>query len=357
VNPSPLSPRQLATLVAVLAREFTWVQPNVAAEVRAWRERAQQIPDRILRRDALQTLEEERLNAEGAAFFTVLPTRRHRSLLRLLVAYQIALDFLDTITERPAPDSYVNGMQLHRALTDALDPDGPTSNYYLYRPEQDDGGYLAALVDACRGSCAALPGYLHVRAHTARAATRLSVQVLNHEPDLQRRRRRLKEWAESNLGEDPHAQWFELSAAASSTLGLYALLALAVEAEVDASEIARVDRAYHPWICLACTLLDGFADQDEDRATGNNNYFTYYPVGVGAERLCAVVSRATLDARRLPNGHRHAIVTTAMISMYLSKGERGGPETRVATAQLRRAAGSLAAAQLPVLRLLRRILT
>jgi tetraprenyl-beta-curcumene synthase len=356
VNPSPLSPRQFVTLVAVLGREFAWVKPNVAEEVRVWRKRAEEIPDQLLRRDALQTLEQERLNAEGAAFFTVLPAKRHRSLLRLLVAYQIALDYLDTITERPAPDSYVNGMQLHRALTDALDPAGPISDYYRYRPDQDDGGYLKALVDACRGGCAALPGYLHVQTHTTRAATRLAVQVLNHDPDTELRQGRLEEWAQSNLGEDAHADWFELTAAASSTLGLYALLALAVDADVDADEVARIDQAYHPWICLACTLLDGFVDQEEDRDTGNNNYFTYYPEGAGAERLCAVVSRATLEARALRNGRRHAVVTTAMISMYLSKDAAYTPELRSTSDRLKHAAGSLAVAQLPILRLLRRAL-
>jgi hypothetical protein len=44
-------------------------------------------------------------------------------------------------------------------LTDALDVDRPLSDYYLHHRARHDGGYLAALVAACREGCRGLPGY------------------------------------------------------------------------------------------------------------------------------------------------------------------------------------------------------
>ena len=74
-----------------------------------------------------------------------LPRARNRRLLRLLVAYQIIWDFLDSVSERGASAGQANGRQLHLALIDALDPSRPLSDYYLHNPWREDGGYLNAL--------------------------------------------------------------------------------------------------------------------------------------------------------------------------------------------------------------------
>lgn len=347
-----LTVTQLRAVVAVFARELTWVAPNVATELEGWRARAAAIPDGRLRDDALATLERDRLNPEGAALFTVLPRRRDRGLLRILVAYQVALDFLDTIGERPGGDSLAHGMQLHRALVEALEPGRiPLSDYFAVCPRQDDGGYLRALVETCRDGCAELPGYLVVQAHATRAARRLSVQVLNHQPE-HARARLLAEFAARELDTIPDTAWFERSAAATSTLGIYALLAFAVDKTDDEAEAAAIDAAYQ-WACLACTLLDSFVDQEEDAETGNHNYLRRYATPeIAADRLQAVVTRAIADAHRLRRGERHAVVTSAMVAMYLSKASAQG-DSRDTARRVSRAGGALVKIQLPVLRAIR----
>jgi tetraprenyl-beta-curcumene synthase len=149
-----------------------------------WRRRALAIPDAPIREDALASLAHKRTHADGAALFWILPRRRDPRLLRLLVAYEIILDFLDNVSERGAGAGMANGRQLHLALSDAIDLRVPLSDYYRYNPWRDDGGYLRALVETCREGCASLPSYSRVRDLVIREATRTQVLALNHDPNL-----------------------------------------------------------------------------------------------------------------------------------------------------------------------------
>ena len=57
------------------------------------------------------------------------------------------------------------------------------SDYYRYHPWREDGGYLRALVEACRRGCAALPSYGRVRPLVVREARRAQVLALNHDTE------------------------------------------------------------------------------------------------------------------------------------------------------------------------------
>jgi tetraprenyl-beta-curcumene synthase len=355
-NPTPLTARQLSALVAVSFRELSWVLPNVRREVRRWRQHASSIPDAGLRADAVETLRRERLNTEGAALFAVVPRRRSLGLLRLLVAYQVTLDYLDSISERPCADPLANGRQLHRALVEALDPSMPVSDYYRHHPERDDGGYLRALVGFCREQCVELPGWAEVRERVGRSARHGTVQVLNHDPDDARRERALVAWAEREFGARDDAAWFELTASASSSLWTLALLALAGDGVPQADELERAASVYVPWICGASTLLDAFVDQAEDAAAGNHNYLAHYrSEEVAGARLAEIVRRSAGGARELPRGTRHALVTAGMVSMYLAKDAAREPALRDGARSIRRAAGTLPLVQLPIMRVMRAV--
>ncbi len=169
-DPLPLSRGQLRALTAATMHELSWGLRAVSREMRGWRRRARLIPDGPIREDALQTLERKRTHIVGAGLFSILPGRRDRRLLRVLVAYEIILEFLDNAHERAAHQ--LNGRQLHRALVEALDPSAPISDYYLHHPWKDDGGYLCALVEACREGCVSLPFYEDVRRLLLQGASR-----------------------------------------------------------------------------------------------------------------------------------------------------------------------------------------
>ncbi|HZV72096.1 MAG TPA: DUF2600 family protein [Conexibacter sp.] len=355
-DPTPLGVRQLTALIAVAGRELAWVLPNVAREVHAWDARARDIPDLTLRGDATLTLRRERLNTEGAALFSILPHRRDRSLLRVLAAYQITLDYLDTISERPSDDPLGNGRQLHLALTEAVDPGRPTSDYYRLHPQRDDGGYLQRLVEVCRAGCTALPGFEHVRTRAIRAATLGTVQVPNHDPCASRRIAGLRAWVERELPGPSELRWFELTAGASSSLWTLALLALAADPNLREDDVAEAEAVYFPWICAASTLLDAYVDQAADRADGNHSYVEHYdrPAEM-VERLCEIVHRSAQGARRLRNGERHALIATGMVAMYLSKASARSAELRSSTERIVQAAGSLPRVQLPIMRVMRAV--
>jgi tetraprenyl-beta-curcumene synthase len=338
-------------LSAVGARELLWIHPSVVREVRGWRRLAASIPDAGIRADALTALREKRFNAEGAGLFAALPRKRNRHLLRLLVAYQILLDYLDTVSERPAPDPLANGRQLHLALTDALDPRRPASDYYRHHPQGTDGGYVRALVQACRECCLTLPAHEPALRLALRAASDCGVQGLNHDPDPERRDRGLERWARRSLPSHGDLSWWELTAAASSTLGIHALLALAADPSRAPGEAERVAGAYMPWICAASTMLDSYVDQAEDAANHGHNYLAHYPSAPDAERRTReLVHRSLLEAGGLPNGSRHALIAAGMVAMYLSADGARHPGRSRTTRAFVRAGGPLTMLLLPVLR-------
>lgn len=327
----------------------------VSREVRGWRTRASSIPDETLRADALRSLKSKRASTDGAALFWTLPDGRCPNLLRLLVAFEVMADFLDNVSERGVRAGPANGIQLHVALSEALDPGGPMSVYYQHHPWRGDGGYLPALVGACREHCAQLPHYGHVRSPAIRAATLARMLGLNHELDPQLRDTALREWArrEARSWEEELA-WFESTAAASGWLTVLALLALAAGGEPEEGRVRAICAAYLPWISLVATMLDSYADQAEDAAGAQHSYIAHYPCAeVAVERVGEIVREAARRARALPDGARHTVIVACMVAMYLSKDSSRTPQMRANTRNLAAAGGSLSRLLLPVLRIWR----
>jgi tetraprenyl-beta-curcumene synthase len=331
-----------------------WGLREVAWEVRHWRSRAAAIPDAALRADALESIGSKRASTDGAALFWIIPGGRHLDLLRLLVAFEVMADYLDSVSERGARAATTSGVHLHRALSEALDPGGQVSAYYCHHPCSDDGGYLRALVAACRGRCARLPSYARVRAPAIRAATLARVLDLNHEPNPDTRDAALGEWARREARGWEELGWFESTAAASGWLAVLALLALAAGGELQERRVLDTCAAYLPWISLAGTMLDSYVDYAQDAAGGEHSYVAHYPCAEEAvRRVGELVREAALRARALPDGTRHAVIVGCMVAMYLSKDSARTPEMRAATRRLACAGGSLARLLLPVLRVWR----
>jgi tetraprenyl-beta-curcumene synthase len=341
-------------LAAAAIRELLWGLRSVSRELSAWQRLARAIPDVPIREDALGALVRKRTHVDGAALFSILPRRRNPCLLGLLVAYEIVLDFLDNVNEREA--SPANGRQLHIALIEALNPDRGISEHYRHHLCRDDGGYLRALVEACREGCALLPGYPQVRGVLLREATRALVLGINHELDPLGRDEELRRWARQECAGYLDASWFELSSAASASLTVHALLALAAESVGGEHEVAAVHAAYFPWLSAASTMLDSYVDRAEDTVIGNHAYIEHYPTDeAGLRRVRELVGRSTWEARQLRNGHRHAVIAAAMVAMYLSKDSARAASMRESTRGLVYAGGSLTVLLLPILRMWRAV--
>ena len=341
--------REPLALLRMMVRYWLEIHPMMRSDLDGWRERATAIPDATLRADALATLAGERLNTAGAALFATLAGAADPALLRALIAFQVTWDYVDTLSERPATDPIANGAQLHAALVDALTPGGERADWYRLHAQEDDGGYLAALVDACRDGCATLPRYEAVGEVARSEARRAAVQGINHSPEVGREAA-MRRWAarQAHAGD---TRWFELAAAASSSLAIHALLVAAADRATTPAVAEQIGAAYFPWICALSTLLDSLVDQADDARSGDISFVALYRSRAEALwRLRSIAARAFAEARRLPSGEQHAVLVAGMVAMYLSKSSAWTAAARPLTIAVLRASSITV---LPLLALMR----
>jgi tetraprenyl-beta-curcumene synthase len=353
-DPAPLSARQLWALLAAMTREVAWGLPTVAHEVRRWRALAEAIPDAPIRADALKAISEQRGHIDGAALFSILPRRRNQHLLRVLVAYEVIWDYLDNVNERTAAAGVLNGLQLHLALIDALDPSQPIHEHYKHGPPQDDGAYLRALVTNCQADYARLPSTEHVRERVTTETPRTLVCAINHDPDPPSREAGLKAWATREFPGGHEATWFELTGAASTDLTIYALLALATEPTSPPEQALRTLIAYFPWISVLTAMLDSYVDQGEDLATGNHSYISHYrTTELAIHRICMLIRRCLQEAGALEYGEKHTVIAASMLAYYLCRDSALIPPMLHRTRRIIASGGPLARILYPIFRLWR----
>jgi tetraprenyl-beta-curcumene synthase len=320
--------RDGAALVAILASYWTTVFPVARRELARWRALAATIPDEQLRTLALGTLDDESGLAEGAAIFATLVTSwsaRHQ-LVRLLVAWQVMYDYLDTLGEQ-LPGS--PNADLYAVLATALETSAAEET-----PAAADDRYLGRLVACCQACVATLPSSGAIGPVAVHAARRCAeAQALTHaaasggvEP--------LRRWALAQHGAEPF-RWWEVAAGAISSLGVHALLTTAALPYATAAEAERVDAAYFPSICALSTLLDSTIDAADDAGTTNHRCTAYYASDAEAgARLEAVTRIAASAARGLPHGRGHAVILAGMTTYYAAAGWAGNERMhrRVASA-------------------------
>ncbi len=309
-----------------LASYWLGVFPMVSRELRHWHERACAIPDPRLRRLALQALA-KRGNMEGAAAFaTFSPRGRRGAVVRATVAFQTAYNHLDVLSEQPGAARVQNARRLHRALLAALDPAGPREDYGALEGG-DDGGYLAALVDACRAASSTLPSYLEVAAAARRAAERVvEFQSLNR-GYAQGDHEGLERWARTQTPPGSGLRWWETAASAGSSLGVHVMLAAAASPSMRPSHVDALERAYFPWIGALHSMLDQLIDTAEDARTSQRNLTGYYTSDQEAARRMGWLAKRSLEqAEELFPAGRHPLVVAAMASFYLSAPEALAPD-------------------------------
>ena len=337
-----------ARLFASLARRY-WLQvfPSARACQRRLLDRARSIPDPILRHDALIAHRDKQANSEGLAALAVLAPPRHRpALARSLVSYQLMLDYLDGVSERPASDQVGCGLCLHGAFAVALDPDASHEDYYALAPAAEDGGYLVELIETCRAPLRALPSYPAVRSSLLRqAALCCQSQALNHALRFEPMDDRLLEWAGQAVAEaelDVYLDWWEvIGAAAASSLTVGALLALAATPDATAEDATRVESAYFPWASGLNALLDSLVDLDEDHAEASH-LRRYASPQLAADRMEMIAAQARRRLAGLPDGDAHEAIFAAMGALYLANPEAWLPGREGIANSVYRALGPLA---------------
>jgi tetraprenyl-beta-curcumene synthase len=348
---APLSRETVRAVTAAAARELRWGLVGVRREVRRWRALAVQIPDPVLRADALGTLKDKRYYVDGAALFWILPSRRDDELLALLVAYQVIANYLDVVSERGAEHRGASAGSLMLALVDAVDVDAPLRDYYADHPWADDGGWLRALVLRCRSACATLRRYRNARPLLLCEARRGHALELCHDPDPRRRDEALATFVAREFDVVPGAPWFELAGSATSLMPVLVLLALAADETGTDDDLRAALAVYSPGVGALSTMLDSYIDQVQDAETGSWSAIAYYPDPQTAQlRVAALIDRTLRDAAQLRHGPRHTVILAAMLAMYFTSDSATSEPIAESTRRLRRYGGVLTAVLIPILR-------
>ena len=303
---------------------MTWkilaqVRPQVHAELRHWIDRARKIPNPELRKQALASIDTKAFHCEGGGIYGLLAGARSRDAVRFIVAYQTISDYLDNLCDRSTsmdPDDF---RLLHTSMRDALTPGSGPGDYYRLRTDQDDGGYLAALVSTCQEVLAALPAYEAIAPHLHELVEHYSsLQVYKHvRPED--RVPLLEAWFDGQRGALPPMEWYEFGACSGSTLGIFCLVSRACQRDLTPALAQKMRDAYFPWVQGLHILLDYLIDQEEDRLGGDLNFCSYYRDDREmVARLSHFYRQASKSVSGLPDARFHKLITKGLLGIYCS---------------------------------------
>ena len=305
--------------LSLTTRIILQVQPATHACLRHWKRRAADIPDPELRRQAEASIAAKTFHCEGGSLYGLLAGPRYREAVAFIVAYQTISDYLDNLCDRSTSQDPQDFRALHEAMEQALSPAAPTTAYYRFRRERDDGGYLAALVEACRAVLARLPAYdLGAGAVRDLASLYIDLQVHKH-VRCDERVPRLKAWYDEHRDHLPPMSWYEFAACAGSTLGIFCIISQLFNPATSAAQVAAVKKAYFPWVQGLHILLDYLIDQEEDRGGRDLNFCSCYENSAEiTARLSHFYRQAQASVAVLPDAGFHHLINRGLLSIYLA---------------------------------------
>lgn len=279
---------------------------------------AERIPDAQLRTQALSSLRSKAYHVAGACILaTFLPSGAREHYVDIVAPLETIYDFLDTLCDRhpeTPPEAY---RQLHEALADALDPQRPLHEYYLYGPKGDDGDYLRTLVVRVRTALTRLADHKLLLPYFREAAKLYAdTQTFSHLPAGERERACI-EWFERDGKPYGDLSWWEFAAASGSQFHVYAPLYAAFCSDFDRA--GQTYAAYFPALCALHVLLDSFIDQHEDRSNGDLNWMRFYESpNAFSDRVSSLVTRAKTAFNGLTMPRAHHFTLRIMALFYLT---------------------------------------
>ncbi|MCL6585661.1 MAG: tetraprenyl-beta-curcumene synthase family protein [Anoxybacillus sp.] len=305
--------------VSLMKNVYRDVFPVVHRELAFWRKKAENIPDPELRKQALASMNTKTFHCEGGAILALLAEGNREECIRFIVAYQTISDYLDNLCDRSTSLDPLDFRALHDSMPDALCVGAVPTNYYRYRREQNDGGYLHELVYTCQDVLKKVGHYDTIAPLLKElAGYYCDLQVHKHVKQ-EERIPRLTQWFAQHKNNLPPMEWYEFSACSGSTLGIFCLVAYAFNESFSKELAHRVRDGYFPYIQGLHILLDYFIDQEEDRLGGDLNFCFYYPNDIVLfERLCHFIEEAERHLSELPHGAFHRLIHRGLLGLYLS---------------------------------------
>ena len=305
----------------LLYKCFFTILPYAKKYLKQYENWALCIPNVELRTQALNSMNSKKFHADGGSLYALLSLHAVEPLVRFIVAFQTISDYLDNLCDRSTSLDPVDFAQLHQSMIDAVDPlaDPFQTNYYQYREDQDDGGYLRRLVGECQAVLAELPSF-HLVWNYVDQWVRLYGELQTHKHVvIQERESRLIAWWQKNEMLAPELYWWEYAAATGSTLGVFVLCSMAANPELKVDHIEKIAASYFPWMGGVHIILDYLIDQEEDRVSGDLNFVSYYEHEEQTkERIQWMINRTLLSLQNVPNRNFHQLIVQGLLGLYLS---------------------------------------
>ncbi|RNA70425.1 tetraprenyl-beta-curcumene synthase family protein [Alteribacter keqinensis] len=304
----------------LLYQVYTKVLPVVREQLKEWREFSEGIPDPELRSQALMGIDEKAFHCKGGAVYGLLAGNNRVEAIRFIVAYQLISDYLDNLCDRSTSLDPEDFAALHESMPDALTPGAKPRDYYRFRKEKEDGGYLESLVRTCQEAALTFPAYHAVKmANVELASLYRDLQVHKHVTPAERVPR-LEAWFASHRSTVPEMSWYEFSACAGSTLGIFCLTSYAAgNRQLTPVEVEHIKEGYFPWMQGLHIMLDYYIDQEEDEQEGDLNFCSYYESeSEMISRLGEFYRQAGNGIEFLPDEQFHRFIRKGLIAIYLA---------------------------------------
>ncbi|WP_062354833.1 tetraprenyl-beta-curcumene synthase family protein [Bacillus kwashiorkori] len=295
------------------------VFPIVHQELDFWKKLASDIPNEELRNQALASIKHKTFHCEGGSILGLLAENSLKDAIKFIVAYQTISDYLDNLCDRSTSQDPQDFRALHESMIDAVTLNKEDKNYYRYREDQDDGGYLQHLVATCQQVLIKIKNYDLIRDELAELCSYYCDLQVHKHVKVEERVERLQVWFKKYEKHLPNMEWYEFSACSGSTLGIFCLVSYALRGDLTKEMSVAVRNSYFPYIQGLHILLDYFIDQEEDREGGDLNFCFYYEDDEKMfDRFQLFMEEADKHTRLLPNRHFHQLINRGLLGVYLS---------------------------------------
>ncbi len=305
--------------LTLMNKVYKEIFPEVQKQLGVWKRQAMLIPDEDLRMQAIASIENKDFHCEGGAILALLAEEHKNEAISFIVAYQTISDYLDNLCDRSTSLCDKDFAALHEAMFHSLQRQSEIVNYYRFREEQNDGGYLNKLVETCQLFMKKLHRYEYIEPYLQElCAYYVDLQVHKHVA-VNEREDRLKRWFANHEDKLPNMSWFEFSACSGSTLGIFCLISSALRQDFDQKQADQIYRGYFPYIQGLHIMLDYFIDQQEDIEGGDLNFCFYYQNRDELyTRMSHFVTKAEHHLQELPHRAFHKLIHSGLLGLYLS---------------------------------------
>ncbi|MEH6942719.1 tetraprenyl-beta-curcumene synthase family protein [Bacillus sp. JJ722] len=307
------------TPLMLMNKVYKGIFPKVQKELHYWKNEAKKIPNPELRKQAIDSIENKDFHCEGGAILALLAENRKSEAISFIIAYQTISDYLDNLCDRSTSLDDQDFTALHESMLHSLQRHSPDVNYYRFRDEQDDGGYLKSLVTTCQTFLRKLDNFEHIEKYLHELCSYYSdLQVHKHVHENERVSR-LQNWFSLHKNNLPSMSWYEFSACSGSTLGIFCLISYALRDDFKNDHAEQIRNGYFPYIQGLHIMLDYFIDQQEDRDGGDLNFCFYYQNNQELfARMSHFVQKADQYLDLLPHKGFHRLIHRGLLGLYLS---------------------------------------